>query len=95
MDERIVYGARCVWWGSISEVAQKPSGLPCCPKCGGVLMEVENETIWWDGVDRWAIEKDDPEYRGFIEWLRGRCFARIEVARAYYDLRLPEVPDPA
>lgn len=44
-DSRIVYGARCVWWDSIANAATKPGGLPCCPHCGGVLMEVPTEAF--------------------------------------------------
>lgn len=72
-DERIAYGAACTWWGPIREVGASPSGLPGCPECGGVLFEVRTEAKWWAGVDRWARETADPEYREFIRWLRGRC----------------------
>ena len=85
MSDRIVYGARCAWWGSIHDVAAKPSGLPCCPHCGGVLMEVGSEAEWWAGVDR-SEQDGNPGYRAFIEWLRGQCFPTLEQAREFYDL---------
>lgn len=72
MAERIVYGARCTWWDSISNVATKASGLPCCPHCGSPLFEQPDERTWWAGVD--AYERDaHPGYRELIEWSRGRC----------------------
>lgn len=71
-DTRVTYGARCTWWDSIDKVAKTPSGLPCCPHCGGVLFEVPSETEWWEQVDRCALI--EPGYREFIEWLRDRCF---------------------
>jgi hypothetical protein len=86
-DARIVHGARCAWWDSIDKVATKPSGLPCCPHCGGVLMEVENEATWWDQVDRYGA-KGNPGYRAFIEWLRGRCFRDFQTALDAHRLSL-------
>lgn len=84
MAERVVYGARCTWWGLISEASAKPSGLPCCPHCGGVLFEVPSETEWWAGVDQ--AERDGRAgYRAFIEWLRGRCCATFDIAHATYE----------
>lgn len=96
-DDRIVYGARCVWWDSISEVGEKPAsagspfpaspgerGLPCCPHCGGVLFEVPSETEWWVGVDQHEAA-GNPGYRAFVEWLRSRCFPNVATARAAFD----------
>ena len=82
--ERVVYGARCSWWGSITDVATKPSGLPCCPHCGGVLMEVDNEGVWWTGARRYEAD-GHPGYVDFLTWLRGRCFPSLEHARTVYD----------
>lgn len=86
-DPRIVYGARCTWWGAIDQAAPgRPlgaiegalagavGGIPGCPHCGGPLFEVVDEATWWAGVDKHEAERD-PGYRGFIEWLRGRCFS--------------------
>src|SRR5271166_6809665 len=57
-DGRFCYGVNCTWFGSIHEVGStKPrSGdvghaLPCCPLCGGMLFEMQNEGEWWTGVD--------------------------------------------
>lgn len=82
-EQLIVYGATCVWWDSIDKAATKPgSGLPCCPHCGSVLLQVE-EGSWWQGVDTHA-EKESG-YREFIEWSRGRCFPTLAVARKAYE----------
>lgn len=75
-DTRIAYGARCSWWDSIEKVGRTGGtiSLPCCPTCRGVLFEMLDEEIWWRGVDRYTAETD-PQYRTFIEWVRGKCFA--------------------
>lgn len=86
-DQRIAYGATCSWWDSITEVAATPSGLPCCPHCGGVLFEVEDEAQWWAGVERYE-ENGHPGYRGMIEWARGKCFGGppLEAMSRAYEL---------
>ncbi len=83
-DRRIVYGARCSWWGSIDEVSTTASGLPCCPHCGGVLLEVDSEKEWWAGVDQFEAD-GHPGYRAFLVWLRGKCRPSVEMARAEFD----------
>ena len=83
-DQRIVYGARCSWWDSIDKVATTAGGLPCCPFCGGVLFEVVDEATWWGDVDRHEAG-GRPGYRGFVEWLRGKCRPSVADARAEYD----------
>ena len=62
-DTRYVYGADCMWHGSISEIGKR-EGLPCCPHCKGMLLETATPNIWWDQVDRIG-----PIYREFVEWL--------------------------
>lgn len=89
-DYRIVTGANCSWWGSISEVGTAGSGLPVCPQCGSPLFEVESEAVWWAQVDRFIEANPDREmvegitvadgYRDFIEWGRGKCFPGREGA---------------
>lgn len=88
-DERVVYGARCSWWGSITEVATKPSGLPCCPHCGGVLFETDAAS-WRDGAERHSRESGDEHYVRFVDWLRGQCRPSLAEARAEFDA-LPAV----
>lgn len=81
---RVTYGARCSWWGLITEAATRASGLPCCPHCHGVLFEVADEATWWAGVD--AHEANGlAGYRAFIEWLRGRCFPSVAAARDVWE----------
>lgn len=84
-DPRIVYGARCTWWDSIDKVATTGpgrSGLPCCPRCGGVLMEVAGLSAWWAGAT--TYEEKNPGYRAFLEWARGRCYPNFGDASAAY-----------
>lgn len=92
-DGRIAYGATCSWWDSIDKVASRDgtsTGLPCCPHCRGVLMEVPTEAEWWAGARQ--HEAKDAGYVAFLEWLRGKCFTRsdsksaLEVAREVYTL---------
>lgn len=87
-DPRIVYGARCVWWDSISKAGLNRSRLPCCPHCGSVLFEVESELVWWTNVDAYAEREGDADYRAFMEWLRGKCFASLAQARLEFRLAL-------
>lgn len=89
-DPRIVYGARCVWWDSISKASTKRGGLPCCPHCGSVLFEVDSELVWWTNVDAFAEKSGDPEYRAFVDWLRGRCYPTLTHAQIEYRLHAME-----
>lgn len=84
-DKRIVFGAGCMWWDSIDEVATRPDGahLPCCPHCGGVLFEVENEEIWFRNVDTHE-RRHNPGYRAMIEWARGKCFKTFDAMEMAY-----------
>lgn len=75
-----------MWWDSIDKAGSRDgttTGLPCCPRCGGVLFEVPNEKEWWAGVDQHQ-KNGNPGYRAFIEWLRGKCFADMETAKNEY-----------
>lgn len=82
-DPRIVYGAGCSWWESISKIATKSvkiagddeaMELPCCPHCKGVLFEVASEEVWWANVAAHIERSGETFYREFIEWVRGKCF---------------------
>jgi hypothetical protein len=84
IDLRIVYGARCVWWDSITKAATTPSGLPCCPHCGGVLFETASEEAWWEAVDKHEAQ-GALGYHKFVEWSRGKCFPTYGDARVVYD----------
>lgn len=82
-DSRIVYGARCSWWDSIDKVSTTPSGLPCCPHCGGVLFEIESEAAWWAAARDFET-RQQPGYVAFLEWSRGRCYPTYDEALDAY-----------
>lgn len=84
-DTRIVYGALCVWWDDIHKVGKNSSGLPCCPHCRGVLMEMPDIETWNEGVEKYAKDTGDDQYPAFIEWLRGKCFRTIAEARGAFN----------
>ncbi len=80
---RIVYGARCTWWGQIEEAARALNDLPCCPHCHGALFEIATET-WWQGLS--AFEVVASGYTAYLIWLtqQPRCWPRHQQAiRAY------------
>ena len=84
-EERIVYGANCVWWDSIdkaSTIDGEPGGLPCCPHCRGVLLEIKADK-WEKGV-RDLAEKESG-YDELIAWMRGKCFPTYPEAMAAYE----------
>jgi hypothetical protein len=79
VDGRIVYGANCSWWDSIDKIGRRPfrdgsGSMPCCPGCGGMLLEMPNQKVWWDAVARYE-RANRPGYRDLVEWVRGKCFA--------------------
>jgi hypothetical protein len=87
VDARVVYGARCSWWDSISQIGKRQvngHSLPCCPKCGGVLFEIDSEVQWWANVDAHEA-KGNPGYRKMMEWMRGKCMPSFEIARRIYE----------
>jgi hypothetical protein len=81
--QRVVYGARCGWWDTIDKAGSRPSiapgGLPCCPHCGSVLMEVDNEQKWWADARRFEAD-GHPGYVEALEWSQGRCFPSLQAA---------------
>lgn len=80
LDRRIVSGARCVWWGHISEVGALASGLPCCPTCRSVLLETESLAKWWEDIE--AFEANgNPGYRALIKWTMGKHYPTWEHAK--------------
>jgi hypothetical protein len=87
-DERIAYGGACSWWDSIYKVGATSTGLPCCPRCGGVLYEKANEAEWWADVDRFERSTSfllPYAYRALMEWARGRCYPSFDALRAAYE----------
>ena len=91
-DNRIVYGAGCVWWDSIDKAGNLNActdtkltntyGLPCCPHCGSVLFEVD-ENEWYKNIDEY--DKTHPGYKDLVKWMRGKCFKTLELARNEYE----------
>lgn len=74
-DERIPYGARCTWWGTIYEIKTNYSNghhLPCCPHCRGMLFEVRTLAIWNEMVQEYAEKSGDAAYPAFMDWVRTR-----------------------
>lgn len=73
-DTRMVYGSSCSWWDVVSQAASTASGLPCCPHCGGVLMEMPSIQDWWESVDLFIAQDPDQRanYKTFVGWLQGR-----------------------
>lgn len=83
VDQRIVYGAACAWWGAPGEVGRLPGGRPCCPGCKGPISEVEDLEAWWARVA--SHERDGNGNRAFWEWLRFRHFKSLADASATYE----------
>ena len=97
-DGRFCYGASCTWFGSIHETSSTKKhprhqqtiqdvtdkhGLPCCPVCGGMLFEMQDEGEWWEGIDMFETgtypmptAHPHPGYRAMWEWQRAQktCF---------------------
>lgn len=71
-DTRVVYGAVCTWWDSIDKVSTTPSGLPCCPYCGGVLFEMPNEEYLQD-ENAVISTQYNINYQAAMDWVRGKC----------------------
>jgi len=86
--ERVVHGARCTWWNLIGNAATTPTGLPVCPYCRSPLFEVPGLHTWWYGAEQ-AVEAGTvaDDYLDFLEWLQGRCFRNMDLARTAYDAR--------
>lgn len=95
-DPRIVNGARCAWWGSISEVGVRtPAGFlspPITPErlgphkaglpCCPHCGGMLFETA---SIEAWwqgvdAYDARHPGYRKLIEWLRGKHFDTLVTA---------------
>ena len=75
--ETIVHGATCTWWDSIDK-AEQQDGMPCCPKCRGVLYECAQAE--WD-EELGAHDRENPGYKVLMLWARSRCFASFRALR--------------
>lgn len=82
-DTRVAYGAMCTWWGTIYETARHPAGLPCCPKCHGMLFEMPNEPEFLEMASRYEAD-GHPGYLDMIRWTKGRCFPTMAEMEAAY-----------
>ena len=88
----IVYGAGCTWWGSKSGVATRGDNhLPCCPQCGSMLFEIE-ENLWNAGVKAYSENKNNAHasyYERMMEFGRGRFYKSLEDLKgAFAEYRL-------
>jgi hypothetical protein len=100
-DTRVAYGAFCFWWGDIQQVGLTPPHtmtvngephvmqLPCCPTCGGLLMEAPTEAAFLEGAQKYESE-GHPGYVDFVRWSKGKCFKTRELAEAAYAARSTE-----
>lgn len=79
-DQYVAYGASCTWWDNKSEVGDN-EGLPCCPECDGTLYEREH-TEWYANIDN--HENTHQGYAAFMEWLKGKCFVTLDIAKEAY-----------
>lgn len=87
-DTRVVYSISCSWWDDIYKVGHtRNHDLPCCPYCGSMLMEMHNEEEWWSNVKHYENMNNEPDYGNFVEWVRGKCFPDLTIAREEYALR--------
>jgi hypothetical protein len=81
-SDLMVYGVGCCWFDNISKVSQHPSGIPCCPFCGSVLMQVPTASYWRDAQ---KYEDDGhPGYVALLKWQQGKCFKTMAEAHAAY-----------
>jgi hypothetical protein len=81
---RVVYGARCMWWDTIDKASSKPSGLPCCPHCGGVLMEMPDIEGWYIQAKKY----EDDGHPGYVErlrWSQGKCFPNTDALQQAFE----------
>lgn len=58
-------------------------GLPCCPTCGGMLMEAPSEADFLKEAQKYE-DDGHPGYVGFLRWAKGKCFkTRAQAEKAY------------
>lgn len=84
---RVGYGTRCWWWDSLDKADTDPVGRSRCPRCGGLLLEMDSEAEFWARVDEFVVDLGgDTEYREFVTWVRGRCRPVLAVARREFEV---------
>lgn len=64
------------------------AGIPCCPDCGSVGYEIEDDE-WWEGVQK--VEADTPGYYKFITDLKELCHGKGESIGDLWELRKKEL----
>lgn len=81
----IVHGAGCTWWDVIENAGHHTGAhpLPCCPHCGSVLYQHDNEQAFWAGSKEY--EKTHPGYIALMQWMKGKCFKTMADAAAAYE----------
>ncbi len=75
--------------GEDRPIKHSDHALPCCPNCGGMLLELEDAKIWWDGVEKYESE-GHPGYKAMWQWQRQHkplCFRNVEVLMKTYENR--------
>ena len=58
-------------------------GLPCCPVCRGMLLEVPDEATFIARAQKWE-DDGHPGYVVFIQWSKGKCFKSLTAAQSAY-----------
>lgn len=76
----IWYGFCTYWtddWDKLSTQPVPPGskfpGIPCCPDCGSVGYQME-EDEWWEGVQ--AFEAENPGYYKYIKAIKDTCHGK-------------------
>ncbi|SRR6266478_328958 len=72
--------------GNDRPIKHSDHGLPCCPNCGGMLMQFDTPDEWWDQVKKYDAD-GHPGYLVMWQWQRQHkpiCFRNIqELERTY------------
>lgn len=92
-DTRVAYGARCTWWGDIKDVGTFGAfRIPCCPKCSGMLFEMDSEALFVAKAEEYERDSPAPGYVDMLMWAKGRCFKVFgEMVDAYSKFKAEEV----
>jgi hypothetical protein len=83
----VVSGAGCTWWDGIEKAASLKGtgehGLPCCPFCGSVLFQHEDEAAYLRGAPEYEAD-GHPGYVAMLKWARGKCFHDLSEMESTY-----------
>ena len=72
IPEIVAYGALCRWWDDKRNVGVRPSGLPCCPHCGGPLYEADGQD-WFAAAESYEQTNRSPGYIEHLWASQGMC----------------------